>query len=87
VKYIDAAIAVLSESREPLATPEIAKRAVERGLLVPGGRTPGASMSAALYLEWHRPARRVIRVAVAGPARAVRGSVRWTLAESAGQRA
>lgn len=59
---------------------EIAALAVERGLLHPRGKTPAATMNARLYVELARnPNAMVKRVFEPGPARARRGSVRWTL--------
>jgi hypothetical protein len=79
--YIDAAVAVLSGAHEPLTDREITDRALAAGLLPMRGRTPAKSMSAALYLERARsPRPRVEKVAMPGPTRARRGSVRWRLA-------
>ena len=79
IRYVDAAVAVLIEDGRPLTSAEITERAITRGLLNPGGRTPEASMSAALYLEALRPGGRLIKIAIPGRIRAVRGSVRWTV--------
>ena len=58
---------------------DITNRAVSAGLITAGGRTPEASMSAALYVEALRAKSRVKKIALLGPSRAKRGSVRWTL--------
>ena len=77
--YLEAAIAVLNASQHPLTTAEIMARIVREGLVPISGRTPGATLSAALYrnLGKHQHLR---REAQSGRHRAARGSVRWTLA-------
>ena len=78
MSYVDAAVAILKAARRPLTVQEITEQALSKGFIKPGGKTPRASMSAALYLhvrdvrETH--IRRVFR---AGPTRAARDSVRW----------
>jgi hypothetical protein len=78
--FLEAAIAVLSAARQPLTVTEITKLAIERGFLVTSGKTPRATMSAALY---KRPAlvkeAGLVRVFEPGHRRATRGSVRWKL--------
>ena len=56
---------------------EITEAAVRRGLLKPAGKTPEATMSAALYTR--AEGSRIQRLAEPGSKRAKRGSVRWTL--------
>ena len=63
---------------------DITDRAISAGLMTAGGRTPAASMGAALYVEAGRSESRVQKVAVPGPSRAKRGSVRWTLSSTPG---
>jgi len=47
--YLKAALTVLRESQRPLTSREIAERAMAEGLIVTSGKTPEATMSAALY--------------------------------------
>ncbi len=47
--YKEAAVAVLRDAGGPLGYQEITRRAIDEGHLKPRGRTPVASMSAALY--------------------------------------
>lgn len=76
--YLEAAIAVLKTSRSPITTLELTRRAIEQGLLRPQGKTPKATMEAALYAEIARnPGGGLKRLSEAGPTRARRGSVRW----------
>jgi hypothetical protein len=75
VKYLEAAEVILRESDGPMTTGEITERAIVQGLIRPRGKTPQATMSAALYCK---PADAPIaRVFEPGPKRARRGSVRW----------
>jgi hypothetical protein len=70
-----------------LTTADITHCAVERGYLVPGGKTPEASMSTALYGELMSPRSRVRKVSRAGLVRAQRDSVRSALAPAPDERA
>ena len=79
--FLNAAVIVLSAAGRPLTANEILAEALARGLLQPTGKTPLASMTARLYThirDADHP--RVIRIFEQGSKRAVRGSVRWTLA-------
>ena len=75
MRYYDAAVAVLRKASRPMTSREITDSAIEQGLIAPSGRTPEATMSAALYTR-EGPIR---KVAEPGPTRAKRNSVRWTL--------
>jgi hypothetical protein len=76
--YLEAAITVLLTSRRPLTTAEIMERITRDGLVTGAGRTPEATLSAALYKNLGKdPLLR--REAKQGRQRAVRGTVRWTL--------
>ena len=80
VTYLDAAIAVLKAVGRPMTVREITEEAIARGLITPAGKTPEASMSAALYTHLRNdPHSEVVRLFLAGTHRAVRGSVQWTL--------
>jgi hypothetical protein len=83
--FLGAAVVVLRRAREPLDVKEIVKRAVDAGLLHDSqGRTPERSMSAALYMDVrNNPASPIRRLARAGPVRAVKNSVKWTLRRDA----
>ena len=76
--YAEAAVEVLRTARAPLTVKEIVEQARARGLLMPRGRTPEASMSAALYRKLGKDSA-IVKVAEPGNVRAVRGSVRWSL--------
>jgi hypothetical protein len=69
---------VLESAREPLTTRDIVERAVTKGWLIPQGKTPDATMAAALYREANHGGR-LVKVASPGRLRARRGSVRWAL--------
>jgi hypothetical protein len=73
--FLEAAEAVLRSARRPLTTREIVELALEKGLLNPRGKTPEATMSAALYGA--PPGGAIQRDYEPGLARARRGSVRW----------
>src|SRR6266566_5050390 len=76
VTFRQAAEVVLSKAKRPLTAGEITALAIRQGLLQTAGKTPEASMSAALYTApTDGPIRRRF---VAGGMRAKRGSVRWT---------
>jgi hypothetical protein len=77
MSFLDAAIAVLISSNEPLSTREILNRAMAAQLITTAGKTPEATMTAALYRALDSG--RIIKVAAKGPVRAKRGSVRWTV--------
>lgn len=73
--FLEAAEKVLRSSKQPLTAREITDLALRRGLLKSGGKTPDATMSAALYGA--RPDGPIQREFVPGTVRAKRGSVRW----------
>jgi hypothetical protein len=80
--YFEAALQILKSSRRPLTTREITQRALERGLIAPRGKTPNATMSAALYVRLGTDAQ-LIKTEDRGPIRAKQGTVRWTLRDTA----
>ena len=76
--YLEAAFAVLKASRRPMTTEEITEAAIHNRFIQPRGRTPGKTMSAALYrylCDADHPA--LQRDFQPGAMRAMRGSVRW----------
>jgi len=78
--FLAAALEVLRRRRKPLTTGEIVEDAVRLGILRTDGKTPERTMAARLYVEVARNRRtRLRRLAVAGPTRAARNSVRWTV--------
>lgn len=82
MRFLDAALLVLAREEMPMTSVEIAGRAISAGLITTGGRTPEATMAAALYVEAKRSGSRVQKVAVPGHMRANRGSVKWTLSST-----
>jgi hypothetical protein len=80
--YSEAALLVLKSSRKPLSTEEITQRAVEQGLIVPRGKTPNATMAAALYGPLSRSGQ-IVKTGTQVKTRAKRGTVRWMLREKA----
>jgi hypothetical protein len=75
MRFVDAAEVVLRTANKPLTVHEIVEIALDKGLLKTHGKTPEATMSAALYAL---PAEATIRRDFQpGSLRAVRGSVRW----------
>jgi hypothetical protein len=84
VTYLEAAVAVLKASRKAMTIEEITEAAIRKGFIHPRGRTPAATMSAALYRHLHDPGAAALqRDFQPGPARAARGSVRWRYVGSA----
>lgn len=76
VTYLQAAETVLRTASKPLTAGEITEIALRRGLLHTKGKTPAASMSAALYgAPPESPIRREFEP---GRQRARRASVPWT---------
>ncbi len=53
--YLEAALSILRAAGRPLSSDEITERALNQGLIVPRGKTPVATMRAALYGGLHRP--------------------------------
>jgi hypothetical protein len=77
--FAAAAELILRDERREMTTAEITELALTRGLISSRGKTPVATMSAALYT---RPdSSHVRRVFVPGEQRAMRGTVRWTYAD------
>jgi hypothetical protein len=58
---------------------EITETALQRGILETRGKTPEATLNAALYLEARAACPQVRRVCSPGPIRARRNTVRWLL--------
>lgn len=81
--FFAAAEAVLRAAGGPLTAGEIAAAARAGGLIATSGKTPAATMSAALYTRSRERGSRIVRVYEPGDQRARRGSVRWSLREGA----
>jgi len=78
MKYHEAAIEVLKTAKRPLTVEEITDQAIKSGLITPRGKTPAATMSAALYVRLaNHPD--LVKLEDRGDVRAKRGSVRWTV--------
>ena len=76
--FQDAAKAILRDTDEALTAQEITHRALERGLIRSRGKTPVATMNAALYGAADDT---LVKESRPGKTRAARGSVRWRLVE------
>jgi hypothetical protein len=74
--YYEAALRVLKFVGHPLTAREITDQAIEAGLIAPAGKTPYATMSAALYMRV-RSDLELLKMEDPGNRRAKRGSVRW----------
>lgn len=75
--YLEAALAVLKASRKPMTSADITQAALPKELIRPQGKTPVATMCAALYVYVRNTAAPVIRREYQpGPTRAARQSVR-----------
>jgi hypothetical protein len=78
--YFEIALTVLRQARRALTTREIVDAATSQGLLVPKGKTPEATMAAALYARATTDPR-IQKLEIPGRMRAKRGSVRWSIVE------
>jgi hypothetical protein len=78
--YYEAAVQVLRSAQRPLTAREITARAIEKGLITPAGKTPGATMSAVLCVQARKDAA-FTKIEQPGNGRAKRGSVRWMLTQ------
>jgi Tfp pilus assembly protein PilX len=76
MSFLEAAETVLRSAEEPLTAAEITGTALRRGLVKTRGKTPAATMSAALYGA--PPDSPIRREFTPGRQRAVRDSVGWT---------
>ncbi|MBI2776616.1 MAG: winged helix-turn-helix domain-containing protein [Chloroflexi bacterium] len=78
MKFLDASLQVLDGSERPMTTDEIAEVILERRYLTSSGKTPSATVAAALYVavrDGRAPG--LERVFEPGSRRARRGTVRW----------
>lgn len=81
--FYEAALAVLRSAGRPLSTAEITERALAAGLITTSGRTPEATMSAALY-KAAASSTELKKLDEPGQTRARRGTVRWSLGGAPG---
>jgi HB1, ASXL, restriction endonuclease HTH domain len=82
ISYLNAALRVLADFHRPMRIWEITEEALRRGLVKPAGKTPEASMSAALYrYARDHPQSQLERLYEPGGKRPRPGSVRWALRE------
>ena len=81
MRYHEAAIEVLKVAKRPLTVQEITDRAIKGGLITPRGKTPAATMKAALYVRL-RDDPDLVKLEDRSAKIAKRGSVRWTLRDS-----
>lgn len=82
-RFLAAALQVMSTTH-PMTAREITAEALRRGLLTTNGRTPEATLAAALYLEAKAETPRVQRQFEPGAMRAQRNTVRWLAAPRVG---
>jgi hypothetical protein len=78
ITYREAVLFVLREAGHPLTTREIIDSVIASGLVIPGGKTPDATMSALLYRTLKADSE-LMKMEEPGPWRAKRGTVRWAL--------
>jgi hypothetical protein len=76
--YFEAALLVLRASQEPLTTREILEQIQARNLITTTGKTPLATLSAALYRHLGKHAE-LEHLSERGFERAIRGTVYWTV--------
>lgn len=76
--YFEAALLVLQTSPEPLTTREILEQIQAKDLVTATGKTPLATLSAALYRHLGKHPE-LQRLSKRGFERAVRGTVYWTV--------
>jgi hypothetical protein len=76
--FLEAALTVLADAERPLTSREVGQRVVERGLVDTSGKSPEATVTAALYVTLRdNRVPGLERHYEPGPTRARRGSVRW----------
>lgn len=82
MSFMKAGMAVLKETGQALTADEIARIAMERGLIASKGKTPGATLAAQLYVFVRdHPQGPVHKLSEPGLTRAQRDSVRWVWRE------
>jgi hypothetical protein len=82
VSFLGAATAILKETGREMTASEIARVAIECGLVESSGKTPDATLAAQLYVHLRdHPHGPLKKIAEPGPLRARRDSVRWAWRE------
>ena len=82
MSFLIAAISILKETGREMTATEIARVAIERGLVESSGKTPDATLTAQLYVRLRdHPQGPLRKIAEPGPLRARRDSVRWAWRE------
>jgi hypothetical protein len=78
--YYEAALQILRSAKRPLTSREIFNRAVEKGLITAGGKTPRSTLGAALHKHLNDNPD-LVKLEDLDPEgkRAKRGTVYWTL--------
>jgi HB1, ASXL, restriction endonuclease HTH domain len=76
--YFEAALTILSSAESPLTTRQITEHALRQGLITTRGRTPEATMSAALYRKLGTDDK-LVKIDVRAQKRAGHGTVRWAI--------
>jgi len=82
VSFLKAAISILKETGRDMTATEVARIAIERGLVESRGKTPDATLTAQLYVQVRdHPQGPLRKIAEPGALRARRDSVRWAWRE------
>ena len=82
MSFLTAGISILKETGLEMTATEVARIAIERGLVPSSGRTPDATLAAQLYVHVREhPQGPLQKIAEPGTMRARRGSVRWAWRE------
>jgi hypothetical protein len=76
--YYEAALQVLGSARQPLTVKEITHRAIAKGLILPQGQTPTATMAAELYRHLGGDDG-LVKIGARGETK--QGDVKWALRE------
>lgn len=78
MSFLRAAISILKETGREMTATQIARIALERGLVASSGKTPGATLAAQLYVHVRdHPQGPLRKIAEPGALRARRDTVRW----------
>lgn len=82
MSFLKAAISILAETGREMTATEIARIALDRGLVESSGKTPRATLAAQLYVHVREhPQGPLQKISGPGPSRARRGSVKWAWRE------
>ena len=82
MSFLKAAISILKETGREMTATEVARIALERGLVESSGKTPGATLAAQLYVHVRdHPHGPLQKIAETGASQARRNSVRWAWRE------